>query len=81
MVFDQLKAIIVDQLDVAPDDVSPASSFTDDLGADSLDMVELIMAIEEKMGVHIEQKETRNLTTVGDVLAFVEAQKGAGIVK
>jgi len=81
MVFDQLKAIIVDQLDVAPDDVSPASSFTDDLGADSLDMVELIMAIEEKIGVHIEQKETRNLTTVGDVLAFVEAQKGAGIVK
>jgi len=44
-------------------------------------MVELIMAIEEKMGVHIEQKEARNLTTVGDVLEFVEAQKGAGIAK
>lgn len=81
MLFDQLKAIIVDQLDVAPDDVSPESSFTDDLGADSLDMVELIMAIEEKMGVHIEQKEARNLPTVGDVLEFVEAQKGAGIAK
>lgn len=81
MLFDQLKAIIVDQLDVAPDDVSPESGFTDDLGADSLDMVELIMAIEEKMGVHIEQKEARNLTTVGDVLEFVEAQKGAGIAK
>ncbi len=81
MVFDRLKAIIVDQLDIAPDDVSPTSSFTDDLGADSLDMVELIMAIEEKMGVHIEQKETRNLTTVGDVLAFVEAQKSAGVTK
>lgn len=81
MVFDQLKAIIVDQLDVAPDDVSPASSFTADLGADSLDMVELIMAIEEKMEVHIEQKEARNLTTVGDVLAFMEAQKAAGVTK
>lgn len=81
MVFDQLKAIIVDQLDVAPDDVSPESRFTDDLGADSLDMVELIMAIEERMGVHIAQKEAGNLTTVGDVLAFVEAQKGAGVAK
>ena len=81
MVFDQLKAIIVDQLDVAPEDVSPASSFTDDLGADSLDMVELIMAIEERMGVHIAQKEAGNLTTVGDVLAFVEAQKGAEVTK
>jgi acyl carrier protein len=81
MAFDQLKAIIVDQLDTAPEDVSLASSFTDDLGADSLDMVELIMAIEEKMGVHIEQKEARNLTTVGDVLAFVEAQKASGIAR
>ena len=81
MVFDQLKAIIVDQLDVTPEDVSPESSFADDPGADSLDMVELIMAIEEKMGVHIEQKEAGNLSTVGDVLAFVEAQKGAGVAK
>ncbi len=81
MVFDQLKAIIVDQLDVTPEDVSPESSFADDLGADSLDMVELIMAIEEKMEVHIEQKEARNLITVGDVLAFVEAQRAAGVIK
>jgi len=81
MVFDQLKAIIVDQLDVAPGDVSPASSFTDDLGADSLDMVELIMAIEEKMGVHIEQKEAGNLSTVGDVLAFLEAHRAAGVAE
>ncbi len=81
MVFDQLKAIIVDQLDVAPNDVSLESSFVNDLGADSLDMVELIMAIEEKMEVHIEQKEVKGLTTVGDVLRFVEAQKAAGAVK
>ena len=81
MAFDQLKAIIVDQLDTAPEDVSLASSFTDDLGADSLDMVELIMAIEEKMGVRIEQKEARNLTTVGDVLAFVEGQKASEIAR
>jgi acyl carrier protein len=81
MPFDELKAIIVDQLDTAPEDVSLASSFTDDLGADSLDMVELIMAIEEKMGVRIEQKEARNLTTVGDVLAFVEAQKASEIAR
>ena len=81
MVFDQLKAIIVDQLDVAPEDVSPASSFADDLGADSLDMVELIMAIEEKMDVHIEQKQVGNLTTVGDVLVFLEAHRAAGVAE
>lgn len=75
MTLDELKAIIADQLEVSQDEISTGSRFVQDLGADSLDMVELMMSIEERLGVRIEQQKVADLTTVGDVVAYIEANK------
>ncbi|HOB41907.1 MAG TPA: acyl carrier protein [Bacillota bacterium] len=77
MTLDELKAIISDQLEVSPEEISTGTRFVQDLGADSLDMVELIMAIEEKLGVRIEQQEVKDMVTVGDVVSYIEAHKQA----
>jgi acyl carrier protein len=74
-VFDEVKEIIVDHLAVDADEVKMESSFVDDLGADSLDTVEMIMALEEKFGVTIEDSEAEKLNTVGDAVRFIEANK------
>lgn len=75
MTLDELKAIISDQLEVSQDEISTGSRFVQDLGADSLDMVELMMSIEERLGVRIEQQKVADLVTVGDVVAYIEANK------
>ncbi|MDD2201985.1 MAG: acyl carrier protein [Firmicutes bacterium] len=75
MTLDELKAIIADQLEVSQDEISTGSRFVQDLGADSLDMVELMMSIEERLGVRIEQQKVADLMTVGDVVAYIEANK------
>ncbi|HHY62130.1 MAG: acyl carrier protein [Bacillota bacterium] len=77
MTLDELKAIISDQLEVSPEEISTGTRFVQDLGADSLDMVELIMSIEEKLGVRIEQQEVKDMVTVGDVVSYIEAHKQA----
>ena len=69
MVFDKVKAIIVDQLGVEEDAVKMEASFLDDLGADSLDIVELIMALEEEFDIEIPEK----ITTVGDAVNYISA--------
>lgn len=74
-VFDEVKEIIVDHLAVDAEEVKMESSFVDDLGADSLDTVEMIMALEEKFGVTIEDSEAEKLNTVGDAVRFIEANK------
>ena len=74
-VFDEVKEIIVDHLAVDSEEVKMESSFVDDLGADSLDTVEMIMALEEKFGVTIEDSEAEKLNTVGDAVRFIEANK------
>lgn len=74
-VFDRIRDIIVDQLDVDADQVTPGARFVDDLGADSLDVVELIMRIEEELEVEIPDSEAEKLATVKDAVAFVEAQQ------
>ncbi|MBI2298744.1 MAG: acyl carrier protein [Armatimonadetes bacterium] len=74
-VFDRIRDIIVDQLDVAPEEVTPTARFVDDLGADSLDVVELIMRIEEELEVEIPDNEAEGLTTVKDAVAYVEAHQ------
>ena len=75
-VFDEVKEIIVDHLAVDEAEVKMESSFVDDLGADSLDTVEMIMALEEKFEVTIEDSEAEKLATVGDGVKFIEANKG-----
>ena len=72
-IFEQVKAIIVDQLGVDPGDVTMEASFRDDLEADSLDLVELIMAFEEQFGGEISDEEAQTITTVGEAVAFLEA--------
>ena len=75
MVFDKVKAIIVDQLGVDEDAVTMESSFLEDLGADSLDIVELIMALEEEFDIEIPDRNIKDFRTVKDVLLFIEEQE------
>lgn len=73
MVFDKIKEIIVEQLGVEEDDVAMESSFIDDLGADSLDIVELIMALEEEFDLEIPDEEAEKISTVGDVVDYIKS--------
>ncbi len=75
MDFEKLRSIIVDTLGCDAEDVTPEASLADDLGADSLAAVELIMALEEAAGIHIEDSEAEKLKTVGDMIAFINAHK------
>ena len=70
---DRIKKIVVDQLGVNADQITPEAKFIDDLGADSLDTVELVMALEEEFGNEIPDEEAEKLTTVGDVIQYIEA--------
>lgn len=73
MVFDKVKDIIVDQLGVDEGDVTMEASFIDDLGADSLDIVELIMALEEEFDLEIPDEEAEKISTVGDAVNYISA--------
>jgi len=69
----KVKDIIVEQLGVDEDEVKPDSSFVDDLGADSLDVVELVMALEEQFGLEIGDDDAAKLTTVKKVIEYIQA--------
>ncbi|MGB9678993.1 MAG: acyl carrier protein [Thermoanaerobacteraceae bacterium] len=71
MVFDKVRDIIVEQLGVDPDEVTMESSFIDDLGADSLDIVELVMALEEEFDIEIPDEDAEKIKTVGDVVEYL----------
>ena len=68
----KVKDIVVEQLNVTPDQVSADSKFIDDLGADSLDTVELVMAFEEEFDIEVPDEEAEKLTAVSDVIAYIE---------
>jgi len=72
-VADKVKAIIVDKLGVEESEVTPTASFTNDLGADSLDTVELIMEFEKEFGISIPDEEAEKISTVGDAIEHIEA--------
>ncbi|MCP4181923.1 MAG: acyl carrier protein [Hyphomicrobiales bacterium] len=71
-VADRIKKIVIEHLDVDADKVTEKASFIDDLGADSLDNVELVMAFEEEFGVEIPDDAAETIQTVGDAISFVE---------
>lgn len=71
-VFERVKNIIVEQLGVDPDKVTPEARFREDLEADSLDLVELIMAFEEEFGGEISDEEAQKISTVGEAVAYIE---------
>ena len=71
-VAEKVKSIIVEQLGVKPDQVVPSASFVNDLGADSLDTVELVMALEEEFGIEIPDEEAEKILTVEDAVKYIE---------
>ena len=75
-IADRIKDIIVEQLGVSADQINPGAKFIEDLGADSLDIVELIMALEEEFGTEIPDEEAEKLQTVGDVAKYIEDTQG-----
>ena len=72
---DRVKKIVVEHLGVEPDKVTEDASFIDDLGADSLDIVELVMAMEEEFEVEIPDEEAENIKTVGDAINYINTHK------
>ena len=73
---DRVKKIVVEHLGVKPDKVTEDASFIDDLGADSLDIVELVMAFEEEFGVEIPDDAAEKITTVRDAIDYIDQNKG-----
>mgnify|MGYP005890505641 FL=1 len=73
-VADKVKKIVVEQLGVSEDQVTPEAKFIEDLGADSLDQVELVMALEDEFGSDIPDEDAEKLTTVGDAIKYVESK-------
>jgi acyl carrier protein len=76
--FGQVKEVIAEQLNVDPDEVHEDSSFVDDLGADSLDLVELVMALEDNFDMKIPDEDVEAIKTVGDAISYIEAHRSAG---
>ncbi|MBP2019247.1 acyl carrier protein [Symbiobacterium terraclitae] len=74
-IFEKVKAIIVEQLSVEEEEVTPEASFIEDLGADSLDIVELIMALEEEFEIEVPDEDAEKLTTVGAAVAYIKEHK------
>jgi acyl carrier protein len=73
--FDDVKAVVVEQLNVNPDEVKEDSKFVEDLGADSLDVVELVMALGEKFDIEIPDTDAEKIVTVKDAMSYIEAHK------
>jgi acyl carrier protein len=73
--FEDVKRIVVDRLQVDEKQVTPEAGFIDDLGADSLDTVELVMALEENFGIEIPDEDANGLKTVGDAIRYIESKK------
>lgn len=74
-IFDKLKELVVDQLGVEEDEVTMEASMQDDLGADSLDLVDLVMSVEEEFGVKVADEDLENIKTVGDIVNYIEDNK------
>ena len=71
-IFEKLKELVVDQLGVEEDEVTMEASMQDDLGADSLDLVDLVMSVEEEFGVKVADEDLENIKTVGDIVNYIE---------
>ena len=76
MVFDKVKQIMSEQFNISEEEITLSTSFTDDLNADSLDVYQVIMAIEEEFEMEISNEEAEKVATVGDVVNYIKEQKG-----
>ncbi|MES2463677.1 MAG: acyl carrier protein [Armatimonadota bacterium] len=75
--FDRVKKVVVTQLEVSEDEVTSTASFVDDLGADSLDVVELVMGLEEEFDVEIPDEDAEKIATVGDAVTYIDSKTQA----
>ena len=75
MIFENVRKILVEQLDVDEDAVTMESVVIDDLGADSLDIVDMVMSLEEEFDIEIPDEEIENMKSVGDIVHFIESKK------
>lgn len=75
-IFERVKRVTVEELDVKPEEVTMEASFTDDLGADSLDVVELVMAFEDEFEIDIPDEEVGEIKTVGNAVDYISKKKG-----
>jgi acyl carrier protein len=73
--FDRVKKVVVEQLDANEDEVTPSASFVDDLGADSLDVVELVMGLEEEFDIEIPDEDAEKIGSVQDAVTYVDEKK------
>ena len=74
MLFDEIKEILADQLDITEDDIELTSSLIDDLGADSLDAIDIVMTIEDQYSIEVPDEIIKNMKTVEDLVSFVEGK-------
>jgi acyl carrier protein len=74
-IFDEVKEVVMEQLNKNADEVKEDSKFAEDLGADSLDVVELVMALEEKFEIEIPDEDAEKITTVADAVKYIEEHK------
>lgn len=74
-IFDRVKSLVIEQLGVNEDQVTAEASFTEDLGADSLDVVELVMAFEEEFDLQIPDEDAEKIQTVSDVVAYIKERQ------
>ncbi len=75
MLIEKIQSILAEQFEVAADSISAETNIVDDLGADSLDVVELIMSLEDEYGISISDEEALELTTVGKIVEYIEAKQ------
>ena len=73
-IFAKIKKVVADKLDAAPEEIVESAAFVDDLGADSLDVVELIMALEDEFGLEISDEQAEGIRTVGDAVKFIASR-------
>jgi acyl carrier protein len=74
-ILEKIREVVADKLDADPNDVVDGASFVDDLGSDSLDVVELIMGLEDEFGIEISDEEAEGIRTVGDAVRFIGSQQ------
>ncbi|MBQ3692950.1 MAG: acyl carrier protein [Clostridia bacterium] len=75
MVFEKIKSILAEQFDEEEDSITSETNLTEDLGADSLDLADVLMAIEDEFEVEIPDEDIENIKTVGDIVDYIEAKK------